>query len=60
MALVAARLWSFDIFPICNVRLCRRVLRKGFAFPELALNPVPRLRLRLNRRGEASPKKALW
>jgi hypothetical protein len=31
-------------------------LRKGFAFPELASDLLDRLRLRLNRRGEASPK----
>ena len=38
-------------------RLRRSALRKGFAFPASALNPVLRLRLRLNRRGAASPKK---
>jgi hypothetical protein len=31
-------------------------LRKGFAFTERAPDLVHRLRLRLNRRGEASPK----
>jgi len=40
-------------------RLRRPILRKGSAFPWRGSDFVPRLRLRLNRRGEASPKKAL-
>jgi len=38
-------------------RLRRPVLRKGSAFPGRASDFVLRLRLRLNRRGEASPKR---
>ena len=38
------------------MRLRRPVLRKGFAFPGRASNVVLRLRLRLKRRGAASPK----
>ena len=37
-------------------RLCRLVVRKGFAFPWRASDLVLRLRLRLSRRGAASPK----
>ena len=36
-------------------RLCRPALRKGFAFPGRATTHALRLRLRLNRRGVASP-----
>jgi len=39
-----------------KMRLRRPVLRKGFAFPGRASNVVLRLRLRLKRRGAASPK----
>jgi len=41
---------------LCAQRLCRPALRKGCAFPGSASNLVSKLRLRLNRRGAASPK----
>ena len=48
---------SVIIMILCFQRLRRPVLRKGFAFPEWATDFISSLRLRLNPRGGASPKK---